>query len=272
MPKSKKPMIGGSRPIRSIIRATATSSLAALFAFTGMALLDAPPARAEQLAQNTPLIDRGQIVGGATKQVRDVRPVPGFLPRPELLAPGGPGQAVFVYRNPEAKWSSYRKVMLDPIAIWASPDSELAKAPQNYRQGAANYFYGILTNTMKKRCTLVNRPSPGTIRMKIALVDAVTPNTAVNTVATYAPYASTAYSLASLAFSKGVGYFAGSATAEGFVVDATTGTLLWEAVDKRGGTTALIADTADNWRDVRHVFEAWSQQLTAKLGQLGVCR
>ena len=56
--------------------------------------------------------------------------------------------------------------------------------------------------------------------------------------ATYAPYVSTAYSLASLAFNNGVGYFAGSATAQGYATDATTGALLWEAVDKRGGTTA----------------------------------
>src|SRR5438128_10492338 len=77
----------------------------------------------------------------------------------------------------------------------------------------------------------------------------------VNTVATYAPYVSTAYSLASLAFNNGVGYFAGSATAQGYATDATTGALLWEAVDKRGGTTAVVANTLNNWRDVDHAFE-----------------
>src|SRR5882757_8023886 len=72
VPKFIKPTIGGSRPLRVITRAVITASLVGLTAITGMALLDAPPARAEQLAPNTPLIDRGQIVGGATKQVRDV--------------------------------------------------------------------------------------------------------------------------------------------------------------------------------------------------------
>ena len=55
---------------------------------------------------------------------------------------------------------------------------------------------------------MVTAPSPGTMRMRFALVDAKIPNSAVNTVATYTPYASTAYSLASLAFNNGVGYFA----------------------------------------------------------------
>jgi hypothetical protein len=49
------------------------------------------------------------------------------------------------------------------------------------------------------------------MRMRFALVDAKIPNATVNTVATYTRYASTAYSLASLAFNNGVGYFAGTA-------------------------------------------------------------
>ena len=42
--------------------------------------------------------------------------------------------------------------------------------------------------------------------------------------------------MASFAFNKGVGYFSGTATGEGFATDAVNGELLWEAVDKRGGT------------------------------------
>jgi hypothetical protein len=83
---------------------------------------------------------------------------------------------------------------------------------------------------------------------------------------------STAYSVASFAFNKGVGYFAGTATVEGFATDAVKGTLLWEAVDKRGGTTALVANTLDNWRDVRNAFQAWGVQLRTRLQDLGVCR
>jgi hypothetical protein len=49
-----------------------------------------------------------------------------------------------------------------------------------------------------------------------ALVDAKIPNSTENKVATYTPYVSTANSLASLAFNNGVGYSAGTATAEGY--------------------------------------------------------
>ncbi len=218
-------------------------------------------------------IDPGRIVGGSTKQMREgVRPVNGFLPSPRLLRPGASGQAALVYINPAANFSSYSKVMVDPPVVWTSRDSQLNKVPQDQRRAVANTFYWNLYNALKDRCQLVRSPSPGTIRLRIALTDATTPNAAVNTVATFAPYASTAYSAASLAFNKGVGYFSGTASVEGYAVDAVKGTLLWEAVDKRGGTTALAANTLDNWRDVHHAFEAWSGQVAARFHQLGICR
>ena len=119
---------------------------------------------------------------------------------------------------------------------------------------------------------MVTAPSPGTMRMRFALVDAKIPNSTVNTVATYTPYASTAYSLASLAFNNGVGYFAGTATAERYATDATNGGLLWEAVDKRSGTTALVENTLNNCNDIDHAFQAWSEQLASRIQELGTCR
>jgi hypothetical protein len=214
----------------------------------------------------------GQIIGGGTKQITDVQPVAGFLPEPSLLRPGGSGRADLVYRSPTANFASYNKVILEPVAIWAAPDSQLNTVPAAQRQAAANTFYSDLYNALSRRCQIVTSPSPGTMRMRFALVDAKIPNATVNTVATYTPYASTAYGLASLAFNNGVGYFAGTATAEGYATDATNGGLLWEAVDKRGGTTAVVENTLNNWNDVDHAFQAWSDQLASRMQELGACR
>ena len=136
----------------------------------------------------------------------------------------------------------------------------------------SNTFYSDLYKALSKRCQMVTSPSPGTMRMRFALVDANIPNSAQNTIGTYTPYASTAYSLASLAFNNGVGYFAGTARVEGYATDATTGGLLWEAVDKRGGTTALVENTLNTWLDIDHAFQAWSEELASRMQQLGACR
>jgi hypothetical protein len=218
------------------------------------------------------MVQPGQIIGGGTKQIAGVQPVGGFLPNPSLLNPGGAGQADLVYRSPTANFASYDKVILEPVAIWAAPDSQLNTVPMEQRQAAANTFYSDLYNALKKRCQMVTSPSPGTMRMRFALVDAKIPNATVNTVATYTPYASTAYGLASLAFNNGVGYFAGNATAEGYATDATNGGLLWQAVDKRGGTTAMAENTLNTWLDVDHAFQAWSEQLASRMQELGACQ
>ena len=220
------------------------------------------------------LFQPGQLTFGGTRQIKDVQPVAGFLPDPSLLQPGGPGQAALVYRNATANFATYNKVFLDPVTIWTGPDSALNNVPESQRQAAADRFYSDLYNALSKHCQMVTSPSrPGTMHLRVALTDATTADALLNTVATYAPYGvSTAYSLASLAFNNGVGYFAGRAAAEEYATDATTGTLLWQAVDKRGGTTALIANTFNSWRDVDRAFRAWSAKLDARLQELGACR
>ena len=107
--------------------------------------------------------------------------------------------------------------------------------------------------------------------LQFAIVNAKLPNAALNTLALYAPYESTAYAAASLLFNKGVGYFAGTATVEGYATDAANGTLLWQGVDKRGGTTAAVENTLNTWLDVHHAFQSWSNQLVSRLQLLGVC-
>jgi hypothetical protein len=240
--------------------------------FSAAALFVAAAAPAFAQGSGQPLIQPGQIVGGATKEMRDVQPLAGFLPQPSLLAPGAAGQVALVYRNPSVNFASYGKVMLDPVTIWTSPGSALDNVPPDQRRDLANGFYWKLYDAVAQHCQMTRTVAPGTILFRFALTDAKTPNAGLNTVATYAPYASTAYSVASVLFNKGVGYFAGSASAQGYAVDATTGALLWEGVDKRGGTTALVENTLNTWLDVEHAFDDWSKQLAAGLQGLGVCR
>ncbi|HEY1796338.1 MAG TPA: DUF3313 domain-containing protein [Stellaceae bacterium] len=246
-----------------------------LAALVAAALGACAPDKTADPTQQTPIpgLQAGQIVGGGTKEITEgVEPTKGFLPHPELLQPGGPGQPALVYLKPQAGPMPYRKVLLSPVSIWAGPNSGLRDVPPKQQAELANIFYADLYDALKGKCQLVKDAAPDTIQLNIALVDTEEPNPVLNTVASYAPYASTAYALSSLVFNKGVGYFAGTATVAAYAIDPTNGTLLWEVVDKRGGTTALVADTLDNWRDVRHAFEAWSAQARTRLQELGICQ
>ena len=218
------------------------------------------------------MIQTGQIVGGATKQVTDVKPVPGFLPQPALLAPGGPNRAALVYFNPDADLSSYTNILLDRAVISAGRNSTLSAAPRAQRERLINRFQGRLYAALAQRCHMVRAPTANTVRLRFALTDAQQTDRAVNTVATYAPYVSTAASAASLLFNKGIGYFAGAANAEGYATDATSGKLLWEAVDRRGGTGALVQNTLDTWLDVDNAMDDWAAAITRRVQELGMCK
>ena len=217
-------------------------------------------------------LQEGQLIGGGTKQVSGARPVGGFLPQPSLLAPGSSGQADLVYINPSTQFASYNNVIIDPVAIWTTTDSSLSSTTPDQRKALANKAHANLYNAIAKRCRMVQTASPGTLRMRFALVDAKATNATENTLATYTPYASTAYNLASLTFNNGVGYFAGTATGEGYATDARDGTLVWQAVDERGGTTSLAENTLNTWLDVDHAMQAWSEQVADRLQQLGACQ
>ena len=207
-----------------------------------------------------------------TKQITDVQPVDdGFLPNEALLQPGGSGQAALVYLNPAANWPAYTKMMLDPVTIWISADSKLKGVPPQRRRDFANALYGELYNAASQRCQMVDTPSPGTLTVRLALVEAEASNPTLNTISTYVPQARLLSTLAGYAFNSGAGVFTGSATVEGYATDAVTDDLLWEAVDKRAGGMALGSDTFNSWADVDYAFKAWAKQFGERMSALGVC-
>ncbi len=210
------------------------------------------------------------LVGGSTRQAETTIPTDGFLPQPELLVANN-GLWSYSYLKPGLDLSTYTAVYIAPVAIMSGPASQLATLPQDQRLRLANTFYSDVYGAVKKSCKVAAAPGRGVVSFKLALSDAAASDTAVKTVATYAPYLGTAYSAGSLVFNGGVGYFSGTATAEGYATDGATGALLWQGVDKRGGNVPIVQNTTDNWLDVHHVFETWAGQLVQRLQQLGVC-
>ena len=209
----------------------------------------------------------------ATKQVAMEKPPPAsaVLPDPTLLQKGTKGEVDRVYLNPNVKWASYTKVMLDPVTIWTGRGSDMAKTSPKVQKALANSFYTDLHDAVAKRCQMVTEPSPGTMRWHIALVDASSVNPFLNTLSTYEPHVHLVDVLAGYAFDHGVAYWAGEATAEGYARDATTGELLWQGVDERAGTKAWGRNTFNSWDDVDNAFRAWAAQFAKRLGELGAC-
>ncbi|MFO1127106.1 MAG: DUF3313 domain-containing protein [Rhodospirillales bacterium] len=206
-----------------------------------------------------------------TKQITDVQPTGGFLPQPALLQSGKEGFAALSYFNSNADWPSYTKVILEPVTLWGGANSKLDSVPPEKRKAFANALYGELYNAASQRCQMVTEPSPGTLRVRFALVEAEASNPTLNTISTYVPQARILSTMAGYAFNSGAGVFTGSATVEGYAADAETGQLLWQAVDKRAGANAIGSNTFNSWGDVDNAFKAWAKQFGERMTKLGVC-
>ncbi len=211
------------------------------------------------------------IVGGGTAQVAGATPVDGFLPQPGLLTPGGPGQVDLVYFKPGLNFANYNAILLDPVAIVSDPTSPLASASTEQRNALANLYYSELFSALSAHCHMQASPAPGTLRFTFALTDAKLSNGVVKTLANYTPYVSVAYKVGSLAFNNGVGVFSGTATSEAYATDSVSGALLWQGVDKRAGTNAVIQNTTNSWYDADTAMKAWAAEAAKRLQELGVC-
>jgi hypothetical protein len=172
----------------------------------------------------------------ATKEVamEKAPPASAVLPDPLLMQKGQSGEVDRVYLNPDVKWASYTKMILDPVTIWTGPGSDMAKASPKVQKALADSFYTDLYNAASTRCQMVTEASPGTMRWHVALVDATSANPFLNTLSTY-------------------------------------GELLWEGADERAGTKALHRNTFNSWDDVDNAFKAWAEQFAKRLGELGAC-
>jgi hypothetical protein len=191
------------------------------------------------------------------------------------LKPGESGQLAKVYFNPGVTMGTYNKVILDPVSIWTTPGSQFDQVPAEQRRAFADDFHAHLYDKISQHCQMVNIPTPGALRIRVALVDATQSDPALNTLATYEPHVKLLTKLASYTFNDGVSLFAGEATAESYATDATggpdNGRLLWEGADERAGSSAIGTNTLNSWEDVYDAIDAWSEKFAQGLVKHGVC-
>src|SRR6185503_20769031 len=66
----------------------------------------------------------------ATRGKLPAADVSGFLDDYSLLTQGKPGEVALIYRNPDAQWTSYDKVLLEPVTLWRSGRKSLDAVPE----------------------------------------------------------------------------------------------------------------------------------------------
>ena len=184
----------------------------------------------------------------------------GFLGDYSLLCEGAAEGAPFIYINPRVGLSSYTKVLVEPVTIWA--DANLEDVPQEDQQRLANYLREAITAKLEEDYTVVEEAGPGVLRIRVAITEAVNSNVPLDIVSTVIPQTRVISELKRLV--TGTHAFVGKASVEGEITDSLTGTRLLGAADRRTGGKTLAGST-NTWGDVEAAYDYWADELRRRL-------
>jgi hypothetical protein len=203
-----------------------------------------------------------------TQQAPSVKPS-GFLRDYTGLRPGQDDQALLVYKKANVDWSTYTKVMIEPVAIYAKATSNLSSDTRGEQAALATYFYATLREHLGKNFTVVNTPGPGVLRIRTAVSDADQSEVLLDTVSTVMPIGLAVSTLKRITFGSDTGV--GFAQAEVEILDSESYNRLFAAVDKRYGTKA-IRSKFGSWNHAQEAMDYWASTMTEKLVALGAGR
>ena len=96
----------------------------------------------------------------------------GFLGDYSQLQPGRGDQAQLVYINPQADFSSYENVIVDPVVVWEGKGSDFSDVSPAELQSLARDLGAAMREQLGFEFHVVEQPEPGTLRIRIAIVEA----------------------------------------------------------------------------------------------------
>ena len=175
-----------------------------------------------------------------------------------VLMEGTEDQALWIYKNPDADWRKYKKIQLDPVTVWVGKDSQISKVSAEDRKRLADVLWSKLHESLKQDYEITTEPGPDVIRLQAALTEAEESWVVLDTISSVIPQTRMLSGLKSEA--TGVSLFTGSTSVEFKATDATTGTVLAAAVDRRGGTKSLRG-AFSSWHDVEEACRFWAEKV-----------
>lgn len=188
----------------------------------------------------------------------------GFLGNYSQLRPGQGDEALLVYVNPRANFKAYEKIMLDPVRIYATKDSSLAKLPREDLQRLVNYLGATLREHLKTDYAIVNQAGPGVMRLRVAITEAKGAKVVLDTISTLVPMSLAISEAKNLA--TGSHSAVGSAAVECEALDSANNVRLFAAVDERVGRKITgQLDKFEKWRTANDAFDYWAERLQTRL-------
>ena len=151
----------------------------------------------------------------------------------------------------------YSKVIIDPVEVHfhasskATKDSEKGKIKEQDIEDLCNYLHASVEQALSKSFTIVYRPGPGVMRMRMALTDLKKANILMN------------IHPASKLIGKGIG----GASVEAELIDSQSGEQLAAIIESQLGKRVSLSGLSA-WGDAKSVMDEWAERLRNKIVEL----
>jgi hypothetical protein len=189
----------------------------------------------------------------------------GFLGDYSKMQPGLEGQAQLVYVSPDAGFSDYRLVILDPITFWYRPGGTLEEVPKETRRMVARHLTKAIHQELRRDYGFTMDSGPEVMRLRVAITEEAGSTIVGDTVTTAVPV--TRLPPGDRELDAGSRKFMGTAAVEVELVDSLTGTRLAAAVANEAGGQKLSGQTS-TWADVDAAFGFWAKRMRERLAEL----
>jgi hypothetical protein len=181
----------------------------------------------------------------------------GFLDDYTRLRPGSPDEASLVYRDPKADWGAYDNVLFEPVTIWRSGKRSLDDVPEEDLKRLAAVFQHSVRVRLEQIFRLVDRPSAGTLHVRLGLTQARHSDPVLDVFTFDAPPTMAVPDDQSLA--PATQALVSGVAVEGELTDAVTDVVLAAGVDRRR------THTLRSWGDVRAAADRWAAWFAGRI-------
>ncbi|MFC3653642.1 DUF3313 domain-containing protein [Dyella humi] len=104
-----------------------------------------------------------------------VKPIPySGIASSSYLSPDSHNSRVPYRYDTPVSWRSYRKIMLEPVAVYRGADNQFGSMSEEDKNALASYMQTKFAEKLGTRFELVNEPGPGTLQIKLTLTGAKT--------------------------------------------------------------------------------------------------
>ncbi len=205
------------------------------------------------------------LAGCATTERARTVNASGFLKDYSLLKKTKGDKAALLYINGAADWTRYDKIIVEPVTIWRVPGSRLEDLPANELDMLGRYFRSAIKAELAKDYEIVDLPSPGVLRFRLALTEAQKSQVLMDMVTSVVPIGVAVSAAKRVA--TGTHSFVGKATVEAELRDAISGNLLAAAVASRVGGKFFDSGKLSSWSDVEEAANHWALRLRERLAR-----